>query len=230
MNMKKKILAVLLAVITVASLAVPAMAANIVGNFYPIWINSTQITDGNKLDVLRDGGSIKFDPETYTLTLTDATVKATGLRNSGITVGTSLEAPVEKLNIELVGDSYVYGNANSSTALNMVCAGLNCYYCKEVNFCGDGKVTFTGYENSTYTPAGIYGNNTTTVNVESGTVRIVGKNFKYYQFSDDCAVAENSDGFTVTHKTFAILSFFKELAQAIGNFFISIGKFFKNLF
>lgn len=227
--MKKKVLSVILAVLTVVSLAVPAAAAGVIGNFYPIWINNTQITDANKADVMKDGGSIKFDPETYTLTLTDATVKATGLRNAGITIGTSIDDPVQKVNIELVGDSYIYGNSAPSTALKTVCTGLHCYNCKEVNFCGDGTATFTGYDNATYTAAGIYGNNTTKVNVESGTVKIIGKGYKYYQFTDDCSVNESSDGFTVTHKLFK-MSFLKDIFKAIGNFFISIGNFFKNLF
>lgn len=227
--MKKKVLSVILAVLTVASLAIPASAGNIIGNFYPVWINNTQITDANKNDVLKDGGSIKFDPETYTLTLTDATVKATGLRNSGITIGTSIDDPVQKVNIELVGDSKIYGNSAPSTALKTICAGLHCYNCREVNFCGDGTATFTGYDNATYTAAGIYGNNTTKVNVESGTVKIVGKGYKYYQFTDDCSVKENADGFTVTHKAFSF-SFLKDIFKAIGEFFVSIGNFFKNLF
>ena len=227
--MNRKILSVILAVITVVSLVVPASAAGVIGNFYPIWINSTQITDANKDDVLKDGGSIKFDPETYTLTLTDATVKATGLRNAGITIGTSVDDPVQKVTVRLEGESFVYGNSAPSAALKTVSAGLNCYNCKEVSFCGSGTATFTGYDNATYTAAGIYGNNTTKVNVESGTVKIVGKGYKYYQFTDDCSVTESTDGFTVTHKMFSF-SVIKDLIKAIGEFFISIGNFFKNLF
>ena len=225
--MKKKILSVLLAVLTIFSLAVPAFAGNIIGDFYYIWINNIQVTEANHKDVLKDGGSVKFDPETYTLTLTDAKITATGLRNSGITIGTTLDDPVKKVNIELVGESFVYGNTNPQT--KTVCAGLNCYSCDEVNFCGDGKITFTGYDNGTYTAAGIYGNNTTKINVEDGTVKVVGKGFKYYQFTDKCSVRETSNGFTVTRKT-TIVTLFEDFLEAIGNFFLSIGNFFKNLF
>lgn len=36
---------------------------------YPVWVGATQVTDANKDDILADGGSAKFDPESSTLTL-----------------------------------------------------------------------------------------------------------------------------------------------------------------
>lgn len=43
--------------------------------FYDIWLGSTQVTSGNKNDILKDGGKAKFDPKTATLTLNDPTIK-----------------------------------------------------------------------------------------------------------------------------------------------------------
>ena len=36
---------------------------------YNLWVGATQVTYGNKSDILNDGGKAKFDPETNTLTL-----------------------------------------------------------------------------------------------------------------------------------------------------------------
>ena len=36
---------------------------------YPVWVGATQVTDANKDDILGDGGSAAFDPESGTLTL-----------------------------------------------------------------------------------------------------------------------------------------------------------------
>ena len=225
----KKILAVLLVAVFVTAFAPTAFAA-VLPSVYPIWVGSTQVTDTNKNDILKDGGSVTFNSETYTLTLTDATINGSGYRNSGITVGGTLEGSsvVEKINIELVGESKVYANAAPSTSA--ICAGLFCFNCKEVNFTGDGTATFTGIENGNYTAAGIYGSQNTTVNVDGAAViTIVGTNFKYYSFSDNCSVRERNGKITLTQKVTAD-NIFKRLIEAIGSFFVSIGNFFKNLF
>lgn len=39
---------------------------------YALWVAGTQVTETNQNDVLEDGGSVKFDPTTNTLTLNDA--------------------------------------------------------------------------------------------------------------------------------------------------------------
>ena len=41
---------------------------------YDVYVSSVQITSENKDDVLNDGGSVKYDPTTNTLTLTNATI------------------------------------------------------------------------------------------------------------------------------------------------------------
>ncbi len=39
---------------------------------YELWVAGKQVTETNQSDVLGDGGSVKFDPDTHTLTLRDA--------------------------------------------------------------------------------------------------------------------------------------------------------------
>ena len=39
---------------------------------YALWVAGTQVTKSNQNDVLEDGGSVKFDPDTHTLTLNNA--------------------------------------------------------------------------------------------------------------------------------------------------------------
>lgn len=45
---------------------------------YNLWVAGTQITETNQNDVLEDGGSVKFDPTTNTLTLNDADLTLDG--------------------------------------------------------------------------------------------------------------------------------------------------------
>lgn len=45
---------------------------------YALWVAGTQVTETNQNDVLEDGGSVKFDPTTNTLTLNDADLTLDG--------------------------------------------------------------------------------------------------------------------------------------------------------
>lgn len=45
---------------------------------YDLWVAGTQVTETNQNDVLEDGGSVKFDPTTNTLTLNDADLTPDG--------------------------------------------------------------------------------------------------------------------------------------------------------
>ena len=45
---------------------------------YALWVAGTQVTETNQKDVLEDGGSVKFDPTTNTLTLNDADLTLDG--------------------------------------------------------------------------------------------------------------------------------------------------------
>ena len=45
---------------------------------YALWVAGTQVTETNQNDVLEDGGSVKYDPTTNTLTLNDADLTLDG--------------------------------------------------------------------------------------------------------------------------------------------------------
>lgn len=45
---------------------------------YNLWVAGTQVTKSNRSDVLGDGGSVKFDPTTHTLTLNNAHLTLSG--------------------------------------------------------------------------------------------------------------------------------------------------------
>lgn len=51
---------------------------------YDLWVAGTQVTKSNQSDVLEDGGSVKFDPTTNTLTLNDADLTLGGDAAEGI--------------------------------------------------------------------------------------------------------------------------------------------------
>lgn len=48
---------------------------------YALWVAGTQVTETNQNDVLGDGGSVKFDPDTNKLTLKDANLTLDGAAN-----------------------------------------------------------------------------------------------------------------------------------------------------
>lgn len=48
---------------------------------YDLWVAGEQVTETNQNDVLDDGGSVKFDPDTNTLTLKDANLTLDGAAN-----------------------------------------------------------------------------------------------------------------------------------------------------
>ena len=71
---------------------------------YPIRIAGTQVTEGNLTDVLGDG-TVSYDPETSTLTLTDADIDISGDWENYTCIGIGI--PVE---IKLVGENILSGS------------------------------------------------------------------------------------------------------------------------
>lgn len=51
---------------------------------YALWVAGKQVTKSNQNDVLEDGGSVKFDPDTHTLTLNNAHLTLSGDAEEGI--------------------------------------------------------------------------------------------------------------------------------------------------
>lgn len=101
----KKGLGLVLALAMVLSL-LPAAALAAPGT-YDVWVQGVQITDDNKDDVLDDGGSVAFDPDTSTLTLNNADITGTPVPDlSNRTAGIYSKIA---LTLELVGDNTVTG-------------------------------------------------------------------------------------------------------------------------
>lgn len=71
---------------------------------YDVYVAGVQVTSENKDDVLNDGGSVKYDPATKTLTLTNATIENTS--------GSGIEA---KGNITIHGVDTEAGGTNAIT-------------------------------------------------------------------------------------------------------------------
>lgn len=96
-------LAMVLSLLPMTAMAAPAK--------YKVWVQGVQVTDGNKDDVLDDGGSVKFTPateeEAAKLTLTDANI--TGAQQPGNSQYTAGIYSDIDLTLELVGDSTITG-------------------------------------------------------------------------------------------------------------------------
>lgn len=74
---------------------------------YDLWVAGTQVTKTNQNDVLGNGGSVKFDPDTHTLTLSDA----------HLTLGEDAEGDVSScIDSELAEELTITGTATLSNA------------------------------------------------------------------------------------------------------------------
>jgi len=133
----------------------PASAA------YDVWVQGVQVTEDNKDDVLGDGGSVVFDPDSATLTLTDADI--TGAAIPGLTPTAGIYSKID-LTLALVGSNTVTDIDN--TAGSKAIDGMN------LTITGSGSLTATGSANSNWESHGIFARRTLTIN--SGTVNAAG--------------------------------------------------------
>lgn len=124
--MKRKWLSMLLALALVFSLA-PAMA---LAEDYDVFIGGARITSENCQDVLNDGGSVKYDNENRTLTLTNADLSKVWYQ----------------------GDKENTGHIYSVGAITINLVGSNVINSAYPN----GDLTIIGDENSTLTVNGVY--------------------------------------------------------------------------
>lgn len=80
-----------------------------------VWVGGVQVTDENKDDVLGDGGSVKYDPETDTLTLTDATIAneaGHGIYACGINL------TINGIDTEAAGNNSISGKSTSESGID----------------------------------------------------------------------------------------------------------------
>lgn len=82
---------------------------------YDLWVAGTQVTKSNQNDVLEDGGSVKFDPTTNTLTL----------NNAHLTLGEDAEEGISScIDSDLTDDMLtITGTATLSNADGIITAG-----------------------------------------------------------------------------------------------------------
>ena len=74
---------------------------------YALWVAGKQVTKSNQNDVLEDGGSVKFDPDTHTLTL----------NNAHLTLGEDAEEGISScIDSELAEELTITGTATLSNA------------------------------------------------------------------------------------------------------------------
>ena len=81
---------------------------------YDLWVAGKQVTETNQNDVLGDGGSVKFDPDTHTLTLSDA----------HLTLGEDAEGDVSGcIDSDLADMLTITGTATLSNAVGIMTTG-----------------------------------------------------------------------------------------------------------
>lgn len=81
---------------------------------YDLWVAGKQVTKTNQNDVLGNGGSVKFDPNTHTLTLNDADLTLSGDAEEGIYCC---------IQSELAEELTITGTATLSDAVGIMTAG-----------------------------------------------------------------------------------------------------------
>ncbi|MCD7784428.1 MAG: hypothetical protein LUH18_02430 [Oscillospiraceae bacterium] len=118
--MAKKLLCVLLSVMMVVAMMPITTSAATIGYIY---VNGVDITTATNYTVQCGSGTAVYDPSTYTITLTDATIDTAWSSNYiYVYCSSAANAPSEGVTINLVGDNYIVGS-NSYTY------GLRSMYC-----------------------------------------------------------------------------------------------------
>ena len=102
---------------------------------YGVTVNGITVTSENKDDILSDGGKVKYDPDTNTLTATEmlSTVKGNGATN--IVVTASNAPSVADLTVTDASDVSVINTGNSAPVINGL-ADITCSGEVEINSAG----------------------------------------------------------------------------------------------
>lgn len=140
----KKLLSLIMVVLMVAIIPVNAFAYS-TGDEYNVYVNGIRITTDNCDDVLGDGGSVRYNDQTDTITLTNA--KITAGNQSMLTSWYGLHVETSSAHkIELVGNNVIdLRNFKPETDdfIDQICAlSAN----GSLTFCGNGSLKL-------YTPA-----------------------------------------------------------------------------
>ncbi len=105
---------------------------------YGVTVNGITVTSENKDDILSDGGKVKYDPDTNTLTATEMLSTALNIKGNGATniVVTASNAPsVADLTVTDASDVSVINTGNSAPVINGS-ADITCSGEVEINSAG----------------------------------------------------------------------------------------------
>ena len=139
---------------------------------YALLVAGTQVTKSNQNDVLEDGGSVKFDPTTNTLTLNDADLTLDGAAEAGIYCC---------IDSQLAEELTITGTATLSNADGIITAGPLTLK--------DATLTFTGNINEDVGDDAIRaGRSDEDITIQNSTVTIAGTNSEgnFFQFGIRC--------------------------------------------
>ena len=160
------------------------------GTAYNLWVGGNQVTDENKDDVLGDNtGSVKYDPDTSTLTLNNATFNDGYLVNDSYKAGIIADMDVT---IVLQGTNYI--DLSSISNSRAIYINNN----KNVTFKGPGSLEAIGSHVGIRNDGG-------NVIIQSGSIHAKGfmigvDNYKYLTMNGGTLFAE-SDSYGITTGT-----------------------------
>lgn len=139
---------------------------------YALLVAGTQVTKSNQNDVLEDGGSVKFDPTTNTLTL----------KQADLTLGEDAEGDVSScIDSQLAEELTITGTATLSNADGIITAGPLTLK--------DANLTFTGNINEDVGDDAIRaGRSDEDITIQNSKVTIAGTNSEgnFFQFGIRC--------------------------------------------
>ena len=138
---------------------------------YALWVAGKQVTKSNQNDVLEDGGSVKFDPDTHTLTL----------NNAHLTLGEDAEEGISScIDSELTEELTITGKATLSDADGIMTAGPLTL--------DNATLTLTGESGDGVEDAIRAGRSNEDITIQNSTVTIAGTSAEgnFFQFGIRC--------------------------------------------
>ena len=138
---------------------------------YALWVAGKQVTKSSQNDVLEDGGSVKFDPDTHTLTL----------NNAHLTLGEDAEEGISScIDSELTEELTITGKATLSDADGIMTAGPLTL--------DNATLTLTGESGDGVEDAIRAGRSNEDITIQNSTVTIAGTSAEgnFFQFGIRC--------------------------------------------
>ena len=141
---------------------------------YDLWVAGKQVTETNQNDVLGDGGSVKFDPDTHTLTLSDA----------HLTQAQDAEGDLSGcIDSEYAEELTITGTATLSNAVGIMTTGPLTLNNADLTITGDNDE-----EDGVVDDAIRAGRSNKDITIQNSTVTIAGKSAggNFFQFGIRC--------------------------------------------